>query len=179
VTEKIKAFVHGRYFPLVLACLFFLIVEIFVLRFDIGFDDTYFKANKPFNKFMYDRYNYWSSRVLIESLFYFFARNEFLFRCIDFCVWCALVFTISYLFNNSKSVRVNWVLALLLILAPFQKNNHAGHMATALNYVWTLTAFFVCMIPIKLVIRGGGGTFCTSRILCRFYYLPQTASLFA
>lgn len=153
---RIKQFLFGKNFPLIIISLFFALITISVKKTGDDLDFKVLANNSSLFDFLSSRYNSWSSRLLIESLLYFFTKhNIILWQICNIIVFSVLIFVLSYLFNPKKKVSVNWFLAGLLFLMPFFSSaSSAGWIATIVNYHWPITAFFICMIPIKKTLSG-------------------------
>ena len=97
--KKIKNILKNKY---VIMLLFFVIILIMHMFYNFSNDDVnYFNSildNKDIMDFVIERYNNWSSRVIIESLLVIVSRNIYLWRVLDSLVIVLLVYSINKLF---------------------------------------------------------------------------------
>jgi len=79
-----------------------------------------------------------SSRILIDTLTFFFAKYPWLWRMINPVVLAGLLFLLIRLLK--LQTRKQEIVLSALILYPAMALSDAGFMATTLNYLWPFTA---------------------------------------
>lgn len=101
-----------------------------------------------------DRWNTWSSRLIIECALFSVSRSLWLWRILDSLVMMILIWVLNYLIFPSCS-RNNILLTFLFVLLyPFSDMSTASFCATTLNYLWPLTFLLVGLIPLVDLWRG-------------------------
>lgn len=101
-----------------------------------------------------DRWNTWSSRLLIECVLFFVSRHLWLWRILDSLVMVVLVWSLNHLIFPSCN-RNNILLTFLcVIIYPFSDMSTASFCATTLNYLWPLTFMLLGLIPLVDIWRG-------------------------
>ena len=147
-------------FPLLLLGLAFAIIHIF-LPVTLA-DDTWFaqilagdKATfANWSRFLYERYELWSSRIAIEGLLILVARFPWLWRVLDTFVCIAITLLLSRLINPEKSREKNILLCALWFAFPVWLTWEAGFLATTLNYTWPLAAALLALTPMVKQFQG-------------------------
>lgn len=96
------------------------------------------------------RYNSWSSRLIIETVLIFFAKDlPVLWKFVDSFMYVVLAYSLSKLFVKDNKKILNWIIVLLIFCIPFGIFSTAGWMATSLNYLWTVSLGLYALIPIR------------------------------
>lgn len=150
---KVKSFVTSRYFPFVAYGLVMLAVHFLI---PIGHGDdgvfvTYLGDQPSISKLMEvlgERYQVWSSRLLIEAVLFLLVHVPLLWRFLDTLLMIAITVMLSSIFNEKKSTTVNWAIVLLVLAFPFKTMDTAGWMATTLNYSWPLALGLFALLPL-------------------------------
>ena len=125
-------------------------------------DDTWFaeilKGDKAtfenWSRFLYERYELWSSRIAIEGLLILMARFPILWRVIDTFVCIAITLLLARLFNPEGSREKNLLLCFLWVTFPVWLTWEAGFLATTLNYTWPLAAILLAITPMVKQFQG-------------------------
>lgn len=105
--------------------------------------------------FLINRYNNWSSRLLIEFVLVSILKLPlFIFSIIDISVWIGIALIIKYLFLAKQNFKLFYLLIALIIIYPMIDMNTAGYVATVTNYSWPMFAMFVSLIPIKYYLEN-------------------------
>ncbi len=119
-----------------------------------GDDLQFSKVTMGFSEWISRRYMEWSSRVLIESVMYFIAKNFFLWKILDTLMLSVIYYFFVKIFSDKVDVKNCFIGALCLLLYPFSHMGSAGYMATTLNYLWPLAFAFVAGYSMKKSILG-------------------------
>ncbi len=119
------------------------------------FDDAYFiekVTNNSIISFVGDRYNWWSSRVIIEFVLCFVLKtSKYLWVLIEAFMIALAGYSISKVFIKDNK-NENTVMLLFMILAyPLNKMASAGWAATTVNYMWPLATGLFALIPIRKI----------------------------
>ncbi len=144
--KKKKLFIYGG---------IFLAVQIlYNLAFRTYFGDDYFSfskvlANNNLMEWLKNRYEVWSSRVVIEAILVFFSQNVFIWKLVNILVSLLLAYS---LYRLSHGVSLFAVFALVLTYPVFDMGS-AGWIATFLNYYWPLTFGLYSLIILDKLAR--------------------------
>lgn len=95
-----------------------------------------------------NRWETWSSRLLIESVLCVITHSIWAFRVLDSAVMIILAWALCRLSNTEKRPEMLTVSALLVTAIPFAVLRSTGWMATGLNYYWPLAATAVALVPL-------------------------------
>ena len=147
-------------FPLLVLGVAFAVIHLF-LPVTLA-DDTWFaqilagdKATLAnWSRFLYERYELWSSRVAIEALLIVVARFPWLWRVADTFVCIAITVLLARLCNPEKSREKNLLLCGLWLTFPVWLTWEAGFLATTLNYTWPLCAALLAITPMVKQFQG-------------------------
>ena len=138
-----------------------MIVAHFIFPTDLA-DDTWFAqilagdklSFENWARFLYERYELWSSRIAIEGLLILMARFPILWRIIDTLVSIAISLLLFRLVNPEKSLKKNILLCAIWLVYPFHLTWEAGFIATTLNYTWPLAAVLLVITPLVKQFQG-------------------------
>ncbi|MBO7357363.1 MAG: hypothetical protein J6U37_02400 [Lachnospiraceae bacterium] len=115
-------------------------------------DDSWFSVmldDTSLFKYLLWRYNNWTSRLLIEALEVSLTRVDFLvWQALDVIMILLLIWGICELTNAKYALAPLWF-AGLLCLVPVGILYQAGWVSTSVNYIWTLTAAVMALLPLK------------------------------
>lgn len=101
-----------------------------------------------------DRWNTWSSRLIIESVMFYVSRSLWVWRMLDSLILVVLVWALNHIIFKEKNSK-NLLLTFLCVLVyPFSDMSTASFCATTLNYLWPLTFLLVALIPLVETVRG-------------------------
>lgn len=117
-------------------------------------DDVIFKTyldNSTLHHYLTERYNIWSSRILIETVLISIVKaNTYLWRVITTILVTVIVECVISLFVSEKNRKYSFIAYLLAILTiPVITLCDAGWFATTINYLWPFAAFMTLMIIVK------------------------------
>lgn len=102
-------------------------------------------------RFLVERYQTWSSRVVIEGLLILFVRFPILWRVSNAAVCILFTVALNRLWNPEGDQKKNWILFVSFFFFPIGVFYEVGYVATTLNYLWPLCACLWAMTPpIKL-----------------------------
>ena len=149
-------FLESKYTPLVLISLLYIVLFICVKglsRDELNF--FYPKAHDGTSlfDFLKERYSLWTSRLIIEGVLIYILRLPFfIWKVTSGLCMAALLWSIYYLFFQNERPIVIWLFSVFFVLCNIPSLSYtAGWVATTLNYLWPITAFFICLIPIKMI----------------------------
>lgn len=146
--------------PSVLLCAGFLILLLLQLFLKMGWGDDVFFAEdvRPLGKFLSERYNGWSSRVLVEMGLKLLAGSpEWIWRILNILIVLLLVWIAADLFGverDSSKQQAQICFFGLMWSVPMGCIKEAGWIATTLNYLWPVTFGLVAMRPVKHWVKG-------------------------
>lgn len=155
--EKIIEFLkkNGR---LAIFILFILEIVLSIFITPNKFDDAYFieqVTNNSILSFVKDRYNWWSSRVIIEFVLCFVLKtSKYLWVILEALMVTLAGYSISKIFIKDNK-NENTVMLIFMILAyPLNTMASAGWAATTVNYMWPLATALFALIPIRKIWDG-------------------------
>lgn len=122
------------------------------------FDDAYFiekVTNNSIVSFVGDRYNWWSSRVIIEFVLCFVLKtSKYLWVLIEAGMVALAGYSISKVFIKDNKNENNAMLVFMILAYPLNKMASAGWAATTVNYMWPLATGLFALIPIRKIWDG-------------------------
>lgn len=119
---------------------------------DFGDDLTYARVwmEKPLHVFLKDRYDWWSSRVVIEAVMMpLVAGNSLIWRALNIVMILLLVWITADLFGVRDKLEAQAIFFTLMWIVPLGSLSSAGWITTTVNYLWCLVLGLVAMRPIK------------------------------
>lgn len=130
-----------------------ILVIVINLKMSMVGDDVYFsgvlQGNNLFN-WIFERYNTWSSRILIEGIMVTLLNIGFNFwKVLNIGVFIILPYAIRKIFNSKNDTKIDWLICMSLFLIPSSCYGDAGWVATSMNYLWPLAFGLLACIPIK------------------------------
>lgn len=122
-------------------------------------DDAFFAEDtRPLGEFLSERYQYWTSRLLIEAGAKLLAvSSEWIWRILNILIVMLLVWIAADIFGLERdhTKRQAQVFFFGLMWAvPMDCLWEAGWIATTLNYLWPLTLGLVAIRPVKHWVKG-------------------------
>lgn len=106
-------------------------------------------------EFVANRYQTWSSRVLIEAaLVTVLQWNDWIWRIVDTLMILLAVFAITEMSLPEGKRKYCFLTCLAIFMIPVSQIHSAGYGATTLNYVWPLGCGLFAIIPLGKAIRN-------------------------
>ena len=137
------------YYPFIL---FFVLMFVLHLIMGLNGDDVkYIKvlSNQNLFDFLQHRYEFWSSRLVIESIMVVLVRqNMILWKVFDSVLYTIGVYYLIKLINHKNSKHIALLGVLLFLMYPFHEMATAGWIATTLNYLWCFSFAMISTIPL-------------------------------
>lgn len=149
--NSLKKIVGNKYLCLVI---FFVIIFLIHQFYDFMNDDIFFGNilnNYSFSGYLNERYNIWTSRIIIEGVLITVSRNILLWRVLDSLIIILFIYSIEKIFFNTGLVKNYYVIFLLFMLYPFYQMAEAGFAATTVNYLWPFTFLLFSFIPLRYI----------------------------
>lgn len=104
------------------------------------------------NDFVKERYNSWTSRVLIEFVLCLTLKtSKYLWILIEALMVTLACYSISKIFTKDSKRQNNLMLISMILIYPYTIMYQAGWAATTLNYMWPLATCLFALIPIKKI----------------------------
>lgn len=155
--EKIKSLFDGDYRGI--AILFVLQIILFITIKPIMYDDaSYITAvtGVPISEFVIERYQTWTSRVLIEAtLGFIFQFSKYIWIFGTVLLMTLIGYSMSRLFVKKENKKELTMMVLwLVLLYPLERMSSAGWAATTVNYIWTLALGLFSFISIRKAYDG-------------------------
>lgn len=122
----------------------------------MGGDDVFFSqatADKPLWTYLTERYETWTSRVVLEFLLVTVIQAPLLWRILDFLAFATLPILLAGIFGN-KNELMNWCATAAVLLYPFHDMGTAGWITTTVTHFWPLWCFFFVCLVLKKVVTG-------------------------
>ena len=142
IKETLKKVVDSPNFPFLI---FFLILFFFHIKIK-GFygDDVWFKniisEEKNIIQYLTERYNIWSSRLIIETVLVTLAKFELtIWKFLNIGIYMLLAKSISKICLKENNKKLNYIICALVLLLPIPVLNGTGWLATTTNYLWVVS----------------------------------------
>ena len=150
---KIKKICKSDKFPIYIYVLIVAIVHIIMTK---QGDDLWFSTcceNTSFVNYIINRYQTWSSRIIIETSFVLFCEYlpMWVWKIINIAMYYLLSYSISELFIEEDKRKYNTIMCLLLILIPLNILKSAGWITTMNCYLWVSATALYSLISIKKI----------------------------
>jgi len=153
--NKIKKICKSSYFPFIVLIIAMLIIHVKTRAFN---DDAFFITQynqKGFVQYFQERYNIWTTRLIIEFIMMGILTTSFMiWRILDSLMIGLLAFVLSKMFNYEKSAINNWLIVLFMLMYNWIDMSSAGWVATTLNYNWPLTFGLLSLIAVKKIVEN-------------------------
>lgn len=95
-------------------------------------------------------YENWSTRLLIEGVYYNLYRFPFgIWKMIDSSLIVLIGYSISKLFVYSNKRKNNYIIVCLILIYPLTHMVTAGWIATSANYTWAIALGLYALIPLQ------------------------------
>lgn len=138
-------------------------------------DIEYFALQNTSLDWLYDRYNNWSSRVVIESILPFLTNNEYVFKFLNVVIFLSTPVAVYLLSDRYRLTPVFCLLAVAIF--PFYKLTSAGYAATVTNYFYPI-AFALWIVVYIFARKANILGYIVLTLLCIFASnMEQTAIL--
>lgn len=97
--------------------------------------------------FLSERYQGWSSRLLIEAVLVLVVRTPWLWACIDVAATIGIFAGLSWLGRFFGAGRgFDWALLALMVAYPYATMSEAGWIPTTVNYIWPLACGLLVVV---------------------------------
>ena len=105
--------------------------------------------------FVKNRYENWSSRVIIEfTLCLVLRTSKYLWILLECLMVTLACYSISRIFVKDDKNRNNLMLVCMILIYPYITMYQTGWASTSINYMWPLATMLFALIPIAKVWRG-------------------------
>ncbi len=104
--------------------------------------------------FLTERYQDWTSRLLIEAGLLFFTSHVAVWRIVDVAVWVFLLYGLTKLTEEDYTAQLAGTVCLLCSCYSLKDMNGAGWIATINNYLWPLACFIGMLLILKKILQG-------------------------
>ena len=142
--------------PFIILLLILVVIHC-IIKLNYG-DDLFFgkvlNENQLF-PWIIDRYNTWSSRVIVESVLIIVMNfGEVFWKVLNITSLILLAVSISKLLVDKNIRRYNWVIMALILVYPLEDMSTAGWAATTINYIWPLSLGLYSLIIVKKILKN-------------------------
>ena len=154
--RKIKKIYKSDKFPIYI---FLFILAIIHINIKLEGDDIWFSTccqNTTFFDYMVNRYQTWSSRIIIEICFVMFCEflPLYIWKILNIGMFYLLAYSISELFIEKDKRKYNTIICILLLCLPLSMLSSAGWVATMNCYLWTAATGLYAMIPLEKIAKN-------------------------
>ena len=136
----------NKYIPIVILFILLLVLHLFM---QFAGDDIWFSQVKNLITFIPQRYQDWSSRIIIESIFIVLVKmNVNWWRILDTIIFIVGIMVALKLVNNKKINDITFYGCCLFLMYPFTDLSSAGWGATTVNYLWCFGLGMLSFLPL-------------------------------
>ena len=149
--QSIKQFLKRNYVFVIAA----LVIIAWHTQMGLNLDSTWFSIQldeKSYLEFLTERYQGWSSRLLIEMGLLFFTNHMILWRIVDVIIWVFLLYGVAKLVNDNYSAQSAGAVCLFFSCYLLRDMNSAGWTATINNYLWPLAFLVGFLLVLKKIV---------------------------
>lgn len=143
--KRKELLISGAFFLILLAVHFF-------MRTNFG-DDVHYATEwgkEPLSVFLKERYDWWSSRVVIEAFMLpLTAAPAWVWKFLNILMVLTLVLNSADLFAVERKTQAQLLFFVGIWMIPLLTINGAGWITTTTNYLWTLSLGLVVLRPLK------------------------------
>lgn len=155
--EKIKKILENGRLAIIIVFLLELLLTIFITP--NRHDDAWFLeqvSNRSIFSFEMERYNNWTSRLLLEMAECFTLKvSKYLWILIEALMFTLACYSISRLFIKKEDrAQNNTMLVFMMLLYPLNAMNGSGWATTTTVYMWPLATGLFAIIPIRKIWDG-------------------------
>lgn len=105
--------------------------------------------------FITERYQTWSSRVIIELVLCSVLKtSKYLWILIQSLMAVLVCYSLSKLFVKDNKNKNNFMLMTMILIYPYYTMHQTGWASTSVNYLWPLATGLFALIPIKKIWDG-------------------------
>lgn len=105
--------------------------------------------------FITERYQTWSSRVIIELVLCLVLKtSKYLWILIQSLMAVLVCYSLSKLFVKENKDKNNFMLMAMILIYPYYTMHQTGWASTSVNYLWPLATGLFALIPIKKIWDG-------------------------
>ncbi|WP_462316116.1 DUF6056 family protein [Methanobrevibacter sp.] len=135
---------------------FLLMVALHLIMGFLGDDEGYSKllSDYPLTRLIVDRYNEWSSRVIIDALTIILSREFIIWKILDTILYTLGVYLLIKFINKDNNRNITLFGVLLFLMYPLFDMAGAGWVSTTLNYSWCFAFAMISFIPLVNELRG-------------------------
>lgn len=169
--KKDVVFYLRKYLPFIIFFLLLLFLHIFM---HFRCDDIFFSnriQDNNFLGFISGRYQYWSSRIVIETILVLMTKSMVIWAIVDTLLTTIGIYYLIKLVNANDKKIVQYGL-LLFLMYPLCDLSSAGWIATTLNYSWCFACGMISFIPL---IKS----YCNEKTNLFFYIIAIFGIIFA
>lgn len=153
--ERISKIYKSDKFPLFMYTAFYAIIHILMVK---SIDDIFFSTackNTNLFAFLLQRYQTWTSRIIIEGTLVIFCQflPMFIWKIINIGMYYLLVYSVSELFITKEKRKFNAIMCIFMLAIPVDIFKEAGWMATMNNYLWVAATGLYSIVLLKKLIN--------------------------
>lgn len=115
-----------------------------------------------------ERYETWTSRVLIEGLLLFFAHHLLLWRIANSIMMISFAFIMAAYTTNKRKAFHTYLAILFFFAIPLKTLQTSGWLTSSLNYLWPMTVALIGLFPVIKWFRSGERSGVTTQMFCNF-----------
>lgn len=116
-------------------------------------DDVFFAQvldSQTAFSFLNDRYNSWSSRIVIELVLIYVAHYSQIFKFVDIIINMSVLHS-TFVLCNLRNIRSRLFVLSLFMMYNLRDMRSAGWVATMVNYMWVIAALCIFAIILRRI----------------------------
>lgn len=123
---------------------------------DFGDDLAYARVRQEqsLSEFLAERYDSWSSRLLIEAVMMLLINHSLIWRVLNIAVVLLLIWITADLFGIGNRLQAQFLFFVSVWMIPFASLCSAGWITTTTNYLWVLALGLLALRPIGHWLKG-------------------------
>ena len=121
---------------------------------DDGVFYTALDAGGSLFAFLLNRWNRWSSRLIIEAILAVTTHSIWVWRILDCLVMTGIAYALFRFVDKEAKPETAIISCLMILSIPFRIIRTTGWQATSVNYTWPMCAAFLCLLPSADVLQG-------------------------
>lgn len=149
--NKIKNILKSDNLPFIIFFIILIVMHLGICK--ISGDDFKFSEellNNDFFTYLLQRYDTWSSRVIIEaSLISILQYGLTLWKILNIIIYIILAKSISKICNEKNNKMLNYAICGLILLIPISVVSNTGWVSTTTNYLWVVSLGLYSISVIK------------------------------
>lgn len=148
--KKLESRIYSHGFPYALMFALLIVSQVRQISFgdDVIFASVLQDGSKTLGKYLYERYQTWSSRLLIEAVVIQGTRHVQISRVINALALTGIA-ACSAKLARVRTEMADWGLCAMVLFIPEIALNGAGWITTQIFYTWAALCALIALFPLK------------------------------